>query len=164
MYFKIDPNPSMESLHISLCGSSFDTFLSVVDAFGNVIVFNDDSNTCDSSSEMNLLTAGLGTIYIIVEGWGSEMGEFDLLVEANYLGLNEEHSLIRIYPNPSNGLVRISNYTGKLVVKNTLGQKQFEAICTNETELVLNELASGTYFLTDESGSVFEKLILTKND
>jgi hypothetical protein len=164
MYFKIDPNPSMESLHVSLCGSSFDTFLSVVDALGNIVAFNDDSNVCDSSSELTLETTGLGTLYIIVEGWGSEMGEFDLLVEANYLGLNEENTLIRVYPNPSNGVVRISNYTGKLIVKNTLGQKQFEVICTHETELVLSNLAAGTYFLTDESGSVLDKLILTKND
>lgn len=164
MYFKIDPNPSMESLHISLCGSSFDTFLSVVDAFGNIVAFNDDSNVCDSSSELTLETTGLGTIYIIVEGWGSEMGEFDLLVEANYLGLSEQSDGVLIYPNPSNGQVRISNFSGKILVKNTLGQVLKESFCSKEMELNLNDLSSGTYFLTDESGSVFEKLILTKND
>ena len=164
MFYKIDPNPSMESLHISLCGSSFDTFLSVIDAFGNVIVFNDDSNTCDGSSELNLLTAGLGTLYIIVEGWGSALGEYDLHVEANYLGLSEQSDGVLIYPNPSNGLVRISNFSGKVLVKNTLGQVLKESFCSKEMELNLNDLTSGTYFLCDELGKVLDKIIISKND
>ena len=164
MFYKIDPNPSMESLHISLCGSSFDTFLSVIDAFGNVIVFNDDSNTCDGSSELNLLTAGLGTLYIIVEGWGSALGEYDLHVEANDLGLSEQSDGVLIYPNPSNGLVRISNFSGKVLVKNTLGQVLKESFCSKEMELNLNDLTSGTYFLCDELGKVLDKIIISKND
>jgi len=164
MFFKIDPNPSMESLTISLCGSSFDTFLSVLDAFGNVLVFNDDSNTCDGSSELNLLTAELGTLYVVVEGWGSEMGEFDLHIEANYLGMNEQSNDFLIYPNPSNGLVHISNFTGKLYVKNTLGQLQREIFCANESELDLSKLSAGTYFISDETGRILNKLILTQKD
>jgi hypothetical protein len=164
MFFKIDPNPNMESLTISLCGSSFDTFLSVLDAFGNVLIFNDDSNTCDGASELNLLTAELGTLYVVVEGWGSEMGEFNFHIEANYLGINEENNDFLIYPNPSNGLVNISNYTGKLYVKNTLGQLQHETFCANESELDLSKLSAGTYFISDESGRILNKLILTQKD
>ena len=162
MFFKIDPNPSMESLYISLCGSSFDTFLSVLDAFGNVIVFNDDSNVCDGSSELNLLTAELGTLYIVVEGWGSEMGEYNLHIEANYLGIEEQSDDFIIYPNPSDGMVRLSNFTGKLFVKNSLGQLQHETFYSNESELNLSNLSNGTYFLSDETGRILNKLILTK--
>jgi hypothetical protein len=162
MFFKIDPNPSMESLYISLCGSSFDTFLSVLDAFGNVIVFNDDSNVCDGSSELNLLTAELGTLYIVVEGWGSEMGEYNLHIEANYLGINEQSDDFIIYPNPSYGMVRLSNFTGKLFVKNSLGQLQHETFYSNDSELNLSNLSSGTYFLSDETGRILNKLIITK--
>ena len=162
MFFKIDPNPSMESLYISLCGSSFDTFLSVLDAFGNVIVFNDDSNVCDGSSELNLLTAELGTLYIVVEGWGSEMGEYNLHIEANYLGINEQSDDFIIYPNPSDGMVRLSNFTGKLFVKNSLGQLQHETFYSNDSELNLSNLSSGTYFLSDETGRILNKLIITK--
>ncbi len=162
MFFKIDPNPSMESLYISLCGSSFDTFLSVLDAFGNVIVFNDDSNVCDGSSELNLLTAELGTLYIVVEGWGSEMGEYNLHIEANYLGIDEQRNDFIIYPNPSDGIVRLSNFTGKLFVKNSLGQLQHETFYSNESELNLSNLSNGTYFLSDETGRILNKLIITK--
>jgi hypothetical protein len=162
MFFKIDPNPSMESLYISLCGSSFDTFLSVLDAFGNVIVFNDDSNVCDGSSELNLLTAELGTLYIVVEGWGSEMGEYNLHIEANYLGINEQSDDFIIYPNPSDGMVRLSNFTGKLFVKNSLGQLQHETFYSNDSELNLSNLSNGTYFLSDETGRILNKLIITK--
>ena len=162
MFFKIDPNPSMESLYISLCGSSFDTFLSVLDAFGNVIVFNDDSNVCDGSSELNLLTAELGTLYIVVEGWGSEMGEYNLHIEANYLGIEEQSDDFIIYPNPSDGIVRLSNFTGKLFVKNSLGQLQHVTFYSNESELNLSNLSNGTYFLSDETGRILNKLIITK--
>jgi len=162
MFFKIDPNPSMESLYISLCGSSFDTFLSVLDAFGNVIVFNDDSNVCDGSSELNLLTAELGTLYIVVEGWGSEMGEYNLHIEANYLGIEEQSDDFIIYPNPSDGMVRLSNFTGKLFVKNSLGQLQHETFYSNDSELNLSNLSNGTYFLSDETGRILNKLIITK--
>jgi hypothetical protein len=162
MFFKIDPNPSMESLYISLCGSSFDTFLSVLDAFGNVIDFNDDSNVCDGSSELNLLTAELGSLYIVVEGWGSEMGEYNLHIEANYLGIEEQSDDFIIYPNPSDGMVRLSNFTGKLFVKNSLGQLQHETFYSNESELNLSNLSNGIYFLSDETGRILNKLILTK--
>ena len=162
MFFKIDPNPSMESLYISLCGSSFDTFLSVLDAFGNVIVFNDDANVCDGSSELNLLTAELGTLYIVVEGWGSEMGEYNLHIEANYLGIDEQSDDFIIYPNPSDGMVRLSNFTGKLFVKNSLGQLQQETFYSNDSELNLSNLSNGTYFLSDETGRILNKLIITK--
>ena len=37
IYYKLTPNPLIESVTASLCGSSFDTFLSVVDMNGNVI-------------------------------------------------------------------------------------------------------------------------------
>lgn len=163
MYFKIDPNPSMESLTISSCGSSFDTFLSVLDAFGNVIDFNDDANNCDSGSELNLLTADIGTIYIVLEGWGSEMGEFNIHVEANYLGLNEQSNTFMVYPNPSSGDVHISNFIGKILIENTLGQVQYETFCENKLDLDLSNLSSGTYFLSDESGRVLNKLILSQN-
>jgi hypothetical protein len=111
-----------------------------------------------------LLTAGLGTLYIIVEGWGSALGEYDLHVEANYLGLSEQSDGVLIYPNPTNGMVRISNFTGKLLVKNTLGQVQKESFCSKEMELNLNDLSSGTYFLCDESGRILDKIIIIKND
>jgi hypothetical protein len=103
-------------------------------------------------------------LYIIVEGWGSALGEYDLHVEANYLGLSEQSDGILIYPNPSNGQVRISNFSGKILVKNTLGQVLKESFCSKEMELNLNDLSSGTYFLSDELGKVLDKIIISKND
>jgi hypothetical protein len=92
------------------------------------------------------------------------MGEFNLHIDANYLGMNEQSNDFLIYPNPSNGLVHISNFTGKLYVKNTLGQLQREIFCANESELDLSKLSAGTYFISDETGRILNKLILTQKD
>jgi hypothetical protein len=92
------------------------------------------------------------------------MGEFDLHIEANYLGINEQSNDFLIYPNPSNGLVHISSFTGKLYIKNSLGQLQHETFCANESELDLSNLSAGTYFISDESGRILNKLLITQKD
>jgi hypothetical protein len=96
IYYKFDPNPLMHSVHASLCGASFDTFMSVVDMNGNVIAFNDDATNCGSQSALTFETTGLGSVYIIVEGWGIEMGNYTLTLDADYVGVEENLSLIHI--------------------------------------------------------------------
>ena len=81
----------------SLCGASFDTFLSVVDLNGNVIAYNDDQ--CGSQSALSFSTLGLGTIYFIVEGWGNEMGNYTLNIESTNVGLDDlSNNNSLIYP------------------------------------------------------------------
>ncbi|AFU70108.1 secreted protein with Por secretion system C-terminal sorting domain [Psychroflexus torquis ATCC 700755] len=61
----------------SLCGSSFDTVLRVFDACdGNEITLNDDS--CGAQSELTFTSDGTSTYLILVEGSGSNAGEFTL--------------------------------------------------------------------------------------
>jgi hypothetical protein len=101
VYYKLNPSPLMEQINVSLCGSSFDTFLTVVDGSGNLIAFNDDSESCGTSSEVSFSTAGLGVVYIIVEGWNTQMGEYSININADYLSVDEEDlSLPEFYPNP----------------------------------------------------------------
>jgi len=49
VFYKIVPN-GLSAINVSLCGSSFDTFLSVQDQNGTAIYGNDDSGNCGTSS------------------------------------------------------------------------------------------------------------------
>ncbi|MFM6934626.1 MAG: GEVED domain-containing protein [Flavobacteriales bacterium] len=163
IYYKFVPNPLMHSVHASLCGASFDTFLSVIDINGNVIAFNDDGANCGNQSELTMETAGLGTIYFIVEGWGMEMGNYTLTLNADYVGLSEENlDPITLFPNPSNGLVSLNRSIGKVSLYHVDGT-QLAHFNTNESlQLDLSEFDAGSYFLRSEDGQIVQQLILVK--
>ena len=84
-------------------------------------------------------------------------------------GVNEfDVNLISIYPNPSNGMIRISNdqqlKINTVTIVNLLGEQLLSReINLNSTylEFNLNHLPDGTYFinLTTEKGSITKKLI-----
>jgi hypothetical protein len=126
VYYQITPSPLMQSITVSLCGSSFDTFLSVVDAFGNIVAFNDDAAGCGTtSSSLTFETDGLGLAYVIVEGWGNASGAYNISINADFLGNEEliEQDFI-LFPNPATtnfsikgiqGKVEIIDLTGKIV-------------------------------------------------
>lgn len=165
VYYQISPSPLMQSISVSLCGSSFDTFLSVVDGAGNIVAFNDDDASCGTQSSLNFTTDGLGIVYIIVEGWGAQMGSYDISITANYLGLNELNSVASvIYPNPTSdhiylkgieGLIEIIDIRGNIILSNSnyLGEK-----------IDLNMFDSGFYFVRYSFGQnqFSEKFIIKK--
>lgn len=71
--------PVSTGIMISLCGSSYDTAVQVLDASLNQIACNDDY--CGLQSEINnvFVTAGQ-TYYVVVDGYGSNAGAYALLV------------------------------------------------------------------------------------
>lgn len=77
-------------INISLCGSSFDTYLHVLDSVGNVVAFDD--NNCGNQSSINSLFINQGdTIYIVVEGAGSDSGAYilDISIDTNGLTVSD---------------------------------------------------------------------------
>jgi hypothetical protein len=163
IYYKYDPNPLTQNVHATLCGSSFDTFLSVIDMNGNVIAFNDDATNCGSQSELSFETAGLGSVFIIVEGWGDEMGAYNLTLEADFVGLLEdEPTNFKVYPNPTNGNISVNKPIGNARLYHVNGTflRNFN---TNES-LVLNldSFQVGSYFLQSEDGTITEQINLVK--
>ncbi|MCC6700273.1 MAG: T9SS type A sorting domain-containing protein [Fluviicola sp.] len=101
IYYRLIPGTQLLQATVSLCGSNFDTFLSVIDQQGNVIAYNDDGS-CGSSSELTFSTVGIDTAYIIVEGWSNETGDFDLNINGAFLGIDENSSQnIQLFPNPA---------------------------------------------------------------
>jgi RHS repeat-associated protein len=57
-------------LRVSTCTNSFDTYLHLVDANGNEMASNDDSN-CGQGSYLEYSALGDGTYYIVVDGTGT---------------------------------------------------------------------------------------------
>ncbi|MFN5911178.1 MAG: T9SS type A sorting domain-containing protein [Bacteroidota bacterium] len=165
VYYLLNPNPLMASISVSLCGSSFDTFLSVVDTDGNIIAFNDDAEGCGTSSSLTFNTEGLGQVYVIVEGWGSEMGEYDILIDANYVNIIEnDPTVVRIHPNPSSGNLTVSGIQGAVYINDLSGKCVLSATVYDTSDLDVSGLSNGVYILrgTSEKGTVSKKFIVRK--
>lgn len=165
VYYQINPSPLMQSINVSLCGSTFDTFLSVVDAMGNVIAFNDDAEGCGTSSALTFETEGLGQVFIIVEGWGNEMGDYDIVINANYLETADVHlENIVVFPNPAGHEFYLSGFEGVVDLYDLSGKKvrSFENIVGESNDL--KDLNEGVYFVHFERNGTYyqEKLILKK--
>lgn len=146
VYYQLNPSPLMSSITVSLCGSTFDTFLSVIDGSGNIIAYNDDSPSCGSQSSLTFSTAGLGTIYVIVEGWGNAMGAYDISIFGNYLGtedLNLENTVIT--PNPASDLITVSNFEGSISILDITGKLIYHNDNYTSEQLDISYLETGIY-------------------
>lgn len=154
VYYKINPSPLMGQINVSLCGSSFDTFLTVIDGSGELVAFNDDSETCGTSSEISFSTQGLGLVYVIVEGWNNQMGEYSININADYAEI-EDLSEIKpdIYPNPVKNELTIPDGV-KVIGFRDLNGKKIEILFDFKTDL--SSLVNGVYLITYEyKGSVY---------
>lgn len=155
VYYALNPNPMMNSITASLCGSSFDTFLSVVDATGNVIAYNDDDPSCGNQSALTFSTSTLGLCYLVVEGWGASAGDYTLTINASYLGLEDETSeLLKIYPNPAKSILTIEGLEGQLTIFAINGEKVMDAAIFNKTILDISQLSPGFYTLSFSANSM----------
>ncbi len=148
IYYQLNPNPLMGIVNVSLCGSSFDTFLSVIDTDGNVIAFNDDGANCGTSSKLTFDSQGLGAVYIIVEGWGFEAGPYTIEIDAEYLAINEELAAnVSIYPNPAKDQLFLNGINGNVYIYDIAGKMALTATAFDHTEINLSSLEDGLYVL-----------------
>jgi hypothetical protein len=107
-------------------------------------------------------------------GVGTDQGVFidDLNLSGTPLatGINEESnnlSLLKIYPNPNNGVFSVSNtYDIVLTITNEIGQKirTISLTSKNNHKIEISDLSEGIYFITGNNGKEFvkEKIIVTK--
>ncbi|MEL6811916.1 MAG: T9SS type A sorting domain-containing protein, partial [Bacteroidota bacterium] len=82
---------SPQVVTVSLCdgGTDYDSLLRVFDACGgNEIATNDDS--CGLQSELSFLSDGTSTYYIMVEGFGSNSGNFSMAITCVDPPVNDE--------------------------------------------------------------------------
>jgi hypothetical protein len=163
VYYILYPNPLQQSITVSLCGSLFDTFLSVIDANGNSVAFNDDGADCGTASALTFPTEGLGMVYVIVEGWGSYAGEYTLNIDASYLNTPElAGNSKRIYPNPVSGAFQVVGITGSIRLLDIQGNCLVNETSYFGQEIDVSRLQTGVYLVNYESNgeNITEKLFI----
>ena len=161
IYYRYDVAPIYNFLNLSLCGASFDTFLSVLDLNGNVIAYNDDN--CGSQSSLSFSTLGLGTVYIIVEGWGNQMGTYTLNIESSDVGIHDVTSdNSSLYPNPNQGEFNTTSVVGPVKIYNLMGALVFETVLNDTNHINASVLPNGTYFVQTPEQLSLQKLIINK--
>jgi hypothetical protein len=163
VYYRVVTDPANPYIKASLCGSNFDTFISVVEPNGTFIAGNDDATTCGPQSEVIFDATNHPIVYVIVEGWGAEYGDYTLTLNDDLLNIGEsEIDDLKIYPNPTNGLITLSNeLPGSLEISTMNGKIVLSANVDAFANVSLENVAAGVYFLKYTSGNQFviKKLI-----
>lgn len=142
-YQYIISDPCMESIDVSLCGSSYDTYLRIVDGTGTSLATNDDA--CGLQSEITGFSTTLNdTLYIVVEGFDIESGAFSLTITPTYTDLTP--STIVSQTN----VLCAGDSTGSVTVTNTNSSLTFswDVNAGNQTGATASNLSGGTYYVT----------------
>lgn len=164
VFYLVLPNVNSSELNVSLCGSSFDTFLSVFDTDGNVIGFNDDGN-CDNQSELIFSTVGIDSAYVVVQGWGNESGAYELNITESILNVLEiETNNIKLFPNPTDMEFKVTNVSNAdIVIHDVAGNIVFSRMDYNGSSITTNEFVPGMYFVSYTMNGITKTLKLIKN-
>ena len=154
-----------EDITISLCGSSYDTYLRIFDSCtGDQIYYNDDSS-CGLQSEITFTSDGTTTYYIMVEGFSNNNGVFTMNISGT-LGIDDNLiENLRIYPNPTNdGFVNIlsSEMGDKLAELFDINGRKVLSTLINNNRLDISGLESGFYMthITVNGKTAIFKLII----
>jgi ribosomal protein S11 len=148
MYYRLIPTAQQKQATVSLCGSSFDTFLSVIDPQGNVIAYNDDG-TCGTSSQLTFSTQGIDTAFIIVEGWGNAMGTFQMTIDGEYLAIDEmQFGQFSVFPNPAKDAVTFKGLNdASIQITDIKGNLILTLEHYKESALDIDAFKNGVYFV-----------------
>jgi hypothetical protein len=148
IYYRFIPTTQQKQATVSLCGSSFDTFLSIIDPQGNILAYNDDG-TCGTSSEVTFNTQGVDTAYIIVEGWGNAMGTFQLAIDGEYLAIDEmQLGQLTVFPNPAKNEVSFKGLIdASLQITDIKGNLMLTMEHYQAATIDLSSFNNGVYFV-----------------
>ncbi len=148
VYYRVVTDPANPWMEISLCGSAFDTFLSVIEPNGGFIAGNDDGN-CGSQSELVLNTANYPVIYIVVEGWGVESGDYSLSINDDLLATSKNDlEKLRVYPNPVKDYLNLTNESaGRIEIRDINGGIALETDVAPFAKMDVSNLSTGVYFI-----------------
>ncbi|OFZ16609.1 MAG: hypothetical protein A3D92_10410 [Bacteroidetes bacterium RIFCSPHIGHO2_02_FULL_44_7] len=163
VFYKVSTDPSEPLMRASLCGSSFDTYLTILAPNGTVIGGNDDATACAPQSELIFGTTGYPYVYVVVEGWGIQTGDYSLTLDYDQLDI-DEHALgnMSIFPNPASTNFLLNNDThGDLVIQDMRGNVVYSARLTPFANVSIDQLSDGLYFVTFTSNalSITKKLM-----
>ncbi|MBV1922403.1 MAG: T9SS type A sorting domain-containing protein, partial [Flavobacteriaceae bacterium] len=141
-----------EEVTLSFCdgGTDYDSLVRVFDACaGTEIAVNDDS--CGLQSEVTFTSDGSTTYYIMVEGFGSNNGNFSMEVSCVVSGI-EANAIagFNYYPNPVTDAINLSAQSNieTVAIYNVLGQKVVDQnVEATATSLNVSNLSVGTYIM-----------------
>lgn len=166
VFYLIFPSSQSAAIHASLCGSAFDTFLSIIDTHGNVLAYNDDAASCGQQSEVTCSTVGIDSAYVIVEGWGSASGNYVLNITEDILGVGEyDFSSVEIFPNPAKEYLKITgDVFGKVSITDISGKTVSEIENYSGENISTSDLAAGVYFVlfTVNEKQITRKIIISE--
>lgn len=150
---------------VSLCtNTTFDTLIRVFDACGGTeIISNDDS--CGLQSSATFTANGTSTYYIMVEGFSTNTGNFELTASCVLSNNNFDNYAFKAYPNPVKDILNLS-YTSemsKVQVINMLGQVVIDRnMNTTEGQINMSELNSGAYIVNITVGDTVKTIKVIK--
>jgi len=152
VFYKFGVNPLAASTTVSLCNSSFDTYLTILDLNLNVIAFNDDGVSCGSGeSEVTFASGAYDTLYAVVEGWNIESGDYIInITEELNVGIEQNlKSSFNLYPNPAKDLLKFSgSLISKVDIYDIQGRKVLGLANTlGVRDIDVSFLNSGSYFI-----------------
>ena len=165
VFYRVLPTQlGADFLTVTLCGSAIDTYLCILNKDGSVIYYNDDHATCGTSSKITFPCSTLDTVYVAVQGWGSQNGNYSILIEQELVSVDEILSNeVKIYPNPASGQVFIStaNNYGQFEI-NDLSGKLVLSGDFDQSGIDIGHLSSGTYLISiiDGEFKTMQKLIV----
>ncbi len=166
VYYLVLPPANSFAIRATLCGSSFDTFLSVIDPQGNVLAYNDDAAACAPQSELIVSTVGVDSLYFIVEGWGTYMGTYTLQLTQDFVGIEEQLSSSHsVFPNPAQGQFVIGGgVVGLVTITDVCGNTVETISAYNGEQISTRDLAAGFYFVHFEQNGInySEKILITE--
>lgn len=149
VYYAYTVQPNDIGINASLCGSSFDTYMTITDKYGNILNANDDHPSCGTSSEASASVMGYDTVYVIVEGWGNLSGNYTLNITADDLVSIDEIGQYgtKVYPNPTTeklfisatqeiSLLTLTDLRGNVIIKDHFSK-----------EINIADQPNGVYFL-----------------
>jgi hypothetical protein len=155
VFYKIIVNEFMlDYINVSLCGSNFDTYLSIIDLDTIVLFTNDDYSGCGTQSELTFPTNGLDTVFVIVQGWGNEQGDYEIAInDASVSGLAKNANDLAIYPNPAGHSFKINGLTNtcKYSIIDLKGRVLKMGVLTKDKLIDVSEFNSGIYIIQIET-------------
>ncbi|UGS20197.1 T9SS-dependent choice-of-anchor J family protein [Flavobacterium cyclinae] len=150
---------------VSLCNNTnYDSYLRVYDACGGTeIAFNDDF--CNAQSSVTFTADGTTTYYILVEGFGSNVGNFEMAVTCVLSNGDFNSNSFSAYPNPVKDVLNISYATEISSVKviNMIGQEVLSKnVNATSSQVDMSQLSAGTYIVNVTLGDTIKTLKVVK--
>ena len=130
-------------------GSSISSITLLTQVQSNLFSFTDQNPLSGAAYYQIVVSNSNGCVS------GKRAGSYDSAV-SNIIDINDTNTgidsyltdLVKIYPNPSNGIFNIEGVNGKTIsVRNLLGQKVLNQIVISVNSLDLSRLDKGVYFI-----------------